>query len=202
MKLVVSRPFEFLLRTLPQYGVIGGSSDDTLRQPVPILYNLLRFSELDQGFVLLPLVAGRSVQLVRRVVWAKLHDSETGTEFYVLNTHFTDGVGRQSRSARQESSAAVISLIATFGRSAVVLAGDFNAPPGSESMQMLERVMDRATRGRPATFHGFTGVGIPVRIDHVFTSQGIRATKARVVRFNDQGKYPSDHFPVVVVLRH
>ena len=67
---------------------------------------------------------------------------------------------------------------------------------------MLERVMDRATRGRPATFHGFTGVGIPVRIDHVFTSQGIRATKARVVRFNDQGKYPSDHFPVVVVLRH
>jgi endonuclease/exonuclease/phosphatase family metal-dependent hydrolase len=54
------------------------------------------------------------------------------------------------------------------------------------------------------TFHNFTGTADPKlgRIDWIMTRGDVRAESTRVLRLDEGGQYPSDHFPVVAKLRY
>jgi endonuclease/exonuclease/phosphatase family metal-dependent hydrolase len=52
------------------------------------------------------------------------------------------------------------------------------------------------------TFHGFRGRGAKSlgKIDYILCDERWRVLAAEVVRANSDGRYPSDHFPIVADL--
>ncbi len=55
-----------------------------------------------------------------------------------------------------------------------------------------------------ATAHGFRGIertgrqinNPGAKIDYIFVSSDLICTEAEIIRDNDKGRYPSDHYPV------
>ncbi|MGH9163187.1 MAG: endonuclease/exonuclease/phosphatase family protein, partial [Vicinamibacteraceae bacterium] len=99
-------------------------------------------------------------------------------------------------------------------RAPVVVTGDFNAGednPAIETLRTLPeggaflvdtfRVRHRA-EGTVGTFNGFErGSTDGDKIDYVFAEPATEVLDARVVRTSREGRYPSDHFPVVARIR-
>lgn len=87
----------------------------------------------------------------------------------------------------------------------VVLTGDFNTTPDSDVHAVLARALQDAwttaprVDGSDATFHGFTGQA-DKRIDWIFV-RGVQLDSITSVTTRWNGRYPSDHFPLVVTLR-
>ena len=51
------------------------------------------------------------------------------------------------------------------------------------------------------TFNGFRGRKEGPRIDWILASRSLTCTSAEIDRTSENGRYPSDHFPVSAVLR-
>jgi len=89
----------------------------------------------------------------------------------------------------------------------VILMGDFNASCSSPCYRLLtgsgddeghfEDVFGGTCSG---THHGFTGKGNGRAIDWILFRGNLALIKAQVVRERFEGRYPSDHFPLVAVL--
>lgn len=92
----------------------------------------------------------------------------------------------------------------------LVLMGDFNEEPGAE----VHRVLTGPRAGlcdtwqhlgggegpESQTHHGFTGVPMGSRIDWILVSGRLKPTDAAVVKYQEDGFYPSDHFPYMAEL--
>jgi len=92
------------------------------------------------------------------------------------------------------------------------LMGDFNALPRSWAIQALKDINARynlfcgnnfntflsedSSIGR--TRHGFSGKATGKPIDYIFTSSDIRIKQIKVDHNRYKGRYPSDHFPIVM----
>jgi endonuclease/exonuclease/phosphatase family metal-dependent hydrolase len=50
------------------------------------------------------------------------------------------------------------------------------------------------------TFNGFRGTTDGGKIDYVLVDSRWRVVAAEIVRDNEEGRYPSDHFPVMADL--
>lgn len=128
--------------------------------------------------------------------------------FWVFNTHF-DHIGIE---ARQESAKLIINKITEINTNnyPVVLLGDFNLTEDSTVIQYLNSVykdskyvVQQKTNDTLGTFNGFNvQEQSSNRIDYIFVSeQLIKVKKYQVLRQLVNGKYPSDHFPVIVNLK-
>lgn len=150
--------------------------------------------------------------LPRIATWARLLDHQAGDRsLLVVNTHF-DHRGTKARTAAAQQ-------LRTFAAqhaagAAVVVLGDFNAPPDSEPYQQLTAhagdafvLVDalRAVLGQPAadagTFHAFGKQREGRRIDWILHSSALSATAAGIDRTRDGALYPSDHDAVFATLR-
>lgn len=82
----------------------------------------------------------------------------------------------------------------------VVVTGDLNVTPENKVIQLLEEanLMRLPTEGK--TFHGFKGGKTGEPIDYIFISKNIQWEEITVDRRTEEGKYPSDHYPVVATL--
>ena len=90
----------------------------------------------------------------------------------------------------------------------VILLGDFNDLPGSEVHKTLRKPLgpfgdswqlaDKAEDDSSYTHHGFTGVPAQGRIDWILVTAEFIIEDVLIVRDQIGGRYPSDHFPVVV----
>lgn len=146
----------------------------------------------------------------RIATWVALRDRRApgSAPFYVFNTHFDhEGVV-----ARRESARLLLAQRARIaGDAPSLVIGDFNSAPGSEPLQILQReLLDaRATSRTPpygpeGTFNGFhIDAPLPVqeRIDHIFHTPGFEVLKWGALTDSRQGRFPSDHLPVEVLLR-
>lgn len=139
----------------------------------------------------------------RHVTWGLFEDRATGRRFHVLNAHLP--YRPEDREARGRAAALLSGWIARLPTDApVVLTGDFNeAPDGPVHASLAGGLVDvwkaaRATAGPEATFHGFTGVA-DRRIDWIL-ARGFLPLSARTITTNREGRFPSDHFPVLAVL--
>ncbi|MDX1450671.1 MAG: endonuclease/exonuclease/phosphatase family protein, partial [Acidimicrobiia bacterium] len=143
----------------------------------------------------------------RIVTWARFHHLDTGRQIYVFNTHFTLRRGR-----RQVRSAAQINerIAALPAGSAVMVMGDFNAVAESSETWTVATgqglrdawVVAAERRGPPVTANGFgpppaDGEG---RIDWILVGGPVRARTVSTVVHSVDGRYPSDHYPVVATL--
>ena len=145
----------------------------------------------------------------RKVTWALLDSRAADKTLLVLNTHFVDG----NRPDLREKSAHVVKnwLSAKLGGKrdeiAVVITGDFNAGEGEAPHQILlgSGLRDSFLEARPkdpspGTFNGFRGMQTRERIDWILTGGPTRVFQTAKLDYNEAGKYPSDHYPIIADL--
>ena len=143
----------------------------------------------------------------RTLTHIQLRSKSTGHRLHFLNTHF-DHRGEQ---ARLESAHLVARTAQALGvKDAVLLTGDLNLRPDHPAYAALASTLkDTATEsetpatGGTITFNGFGKELEPGNtIDFIFVSHGLRSRSHAVITDVYQGRYPSDHFPVVSAIGH
>ncbi|KAG9234969.1 endonuclease/exonuclease/phosphatase family protein-like protein [Amylocarpus encephaloides] len=154
-----------------------------------------------------------SIRIVTIGIFMHIH---SGEHVLVMSTHFDD----QGAKSRQESAKLILATIKseteTHKFSTVVLAGDFNSPPGDGAYQTMtgsqSNMVDTSTLvpedqhyGNVLTFTSFGYVdNDPSRIDFIFLRKGdgvLCRTFAVLANRFDDGVYLSDHRAVVIDLQ-
>jgi endonuclease/exonuclease/phosphatase family metal-dependent hydrolase len=167
---------------------------------------------------------GWGAGLPRMVSWVKLWDRPAHRPLQHFNTHFDN----QSGEARLQSSRMLRREVEGLDAGLpVVITGDFNMTedaPGYRTLCAGERpsdsqgveghsqrrllLVDTYRAVRPwrdeyeATFMDFTGRPDGRRIDWILASGPFDVVTAKIDRFQQGGRYPSDHYPVTAVLRY
>ena len=202
-----------LIADLPRYRIFGGGRDDGKErgEASPIGYDSERLVFLGGGLFWLspsPDVPSRGWDAAhnRVATWARLEVRGTRQVVLAINTHW-DHIGVL---ARKESAAQIGRWIAANARRCehVMLFGDFNAEIDSEPLKHLRtshglrdaRAVSRSAPIGPAgTFNGFKNPPEEARaIDHFLLGAEIGVSRYLVLSQIIDGRWPSDHFPVVI----
>ena len=183
----------------------------------PVFYRRDRFEPGDTGTFWLsptPDVAGSrgwDAALPRVASWMKLRDRQSGRELLAINTHF-DHRGSQARIESSNLIVRKIDELAGTGsdRLPVILTGDFNARPseepyaaiGSHDSQTLRLIdAERATRtphqGGDSTSNAFKAIAPGVKIDYIFVRDIAAVLSHRIEDPRVDGRFVSDHQPIV-----
>jgi endonuclease/exonuclease/phosphatase family metal-dependent hydrolase len=135
--------------------------------------------------------------------WAVLRDRASGGTFLAMNTHFD----HRGAEARRESAGVLLARRARRAELPVVLTGDLNAGEGSPPLDALRAggLRDTFRDAHPdaaevGTFNGFRGETGGAKIDYVLVDDGWSTVAAEIVRDHEDGRWPSDHFPVSATL--
>ena len=195
------------------YAYVGGGRDDgrDAGEHSAILYNKKRLKVVDKGdfwFSETPGVPGKGWDATccnRICSWAQFRDRKSGKEFFVFNSHYD----HQGKMARRNSSLLLLAKIDSIaGKSTVFATGDFNAVPDSEPIQIIYRsgllkdsylITKRPPYGTTGTFNSFKpDTPMIDRIDYIWVTPDVTVEKYGVLNDMHDGRFPSDHFPVVI----
>ncbi len=211
---------DYLAAQLNGYDVLGVGRDDgkDKGEMTALYFKRDRFERLDSGHFWLsetPDVPGSKnwdAALTRMVTWVKLRDKRNlkAKPLMYFNTHF-DHRGEQ---ARVESARLIRRRIAEAAQTCrVIVTGDFNAGEENEAYRAFfsgadapvfdaYRAIHSTRTNDEGTFSSFkvTETKGP-RIDWIGASREWQAVSAAIDRTARDGRTPSDHFPVVAVLR-
>jgi len=201
---------------LPDYEYIGVGREDGKQKGefAAIFYNKNKYKLLRKGTFWLSQTpdkpsTGWDAALPRVCTWGQFNDKTSGLSFYLFNVHF-DHKGEQ---ARQQSAKLVLSKIKEIaGASPVIFTGDFNFGQQNENYTLLnssgllkDAYQLADIRFAPnGTFNSFDiNRKSDERIDHIFLSSGFDVPRYGILTetYND-GKYPSDHFPVLLEVKY
>ena len=212
---------EYLDSVLPDYrwlgidrGLNGGEG---LSEYTPIFYRHAELTPIESGNFWLsetpdapPAVTiwrGRRRRPGRIVTWARFHHRTSGRQIYVYNTHLTIRQGETQLNSVRLIASRVAALPAG---TPVVVTGDFNAPAEDSDTWRTATAHELADawilaterRGPAFTLSSFGpprdwGVG---RIDWILVGGPVDVQFVETVVYNDEGRYPSDHYPVVARL--
>lgn len=203
---------EYIVQKLAGYAWFGLSRrGNTVDEHMGVFYKKDRLKAVETGDFWLsetPEKVGSqswATTLPRMVTWARFEDLKTGRRFWYFNTHFPHR--REDDAARVMCAKVIAGRIALLDPAAdIVLTGDFNAPAGGTAYQVLAKDMKDAwqtakeRKGSEGTFHGFKGKPGAARIDWILFRGAFTASYAEAVMDHVEGRYPSDHFPVLAVL--
>ena len=212
MQEVLKFQLDELLEEMPLYSKIGVGRDDgkTAGEYSPILFSKDRFT-LDTTetfwFSETPNVPGSKSwgnNITRICTWVKLFDKTTGKRFYLLNVH----LDHQSVPSRIKSAGALVKKIKSFKEKLpVILTGDFNTGEQEETIKIIKQsgLIDsyrilHAKSNNEGTFNEFKGIDTGDKIDYIFTSKDFNCSDSQIIKKNENGKYPSDHFPVTAII--
>jgi endonuclease/exonuclease/phosphatase family metal-dependent hydrolase len=203
-----------LAAALPRYRLSGEGRDGEGRgEASPLAFDTRRFDLVDGGTFWLSATPevpsmGWDAAYKRVATWARLRARGTKHVLLAVNTHW-DNVGAV---ARRESARQIGGWIETHRRPCerVVVLGDFNSEIGSEPLANLRAtstlrdaraVSKTAPFGPAVTFNGFRNPPEgAAAIDHVLPGEGIDVERYLVLSQLIDGRWPSDHFPVIVDL--
>ncbi len=211
---------EELSNAFPQYGKVGeGSMGGSKGQYSAILFLEERFKLTDSGSFWLsetPAEPSKSWGSAhhRICTWVELVDKESQQTIYIYNTHMDDG----SRKARENGARMIMDHIQKKAESSpFVFMGDFNAPEDSEALKIIKgnseagqnlgiQMVDSfrvlyPDRKKVGTYNGFTGQSDGSKIDYIMVKPSMKVIEASILQTNQNGRYPSDHFPVTAHLR-
>lgn len=202
---------QYIVEKLPDYEWFGvsrrGNRED---EHMGVFYRKDRLKLIDSGNFWLsetPEAPGSmswNASLPRMVTWG-LFETASGRRFYFYNTHFAHR--REDGEARLNSARLIAERTGKLPRGVpFVMTGDFNAPAGGEVYKVFAGALTDAWTSAPrrtgpeGTFNGFKGMTTGPRIDWIFYRGALKASEAETVTRNQDGRYPSDHFPVLTVL--
>lgn len=200
---------------LPRYREVGvGRSDGkTAGEYAAILVDTTRLTIIGEGtfwFSDTPEVPGSmhwGNRITRISSWARLVDRATGDTIRHYNVHWD----HESQPSRERSAALLLERMRAAGGDRLILTGDFNADEANPAFQAL--LADRSVPLRDTfrtlhpdaavvgTFNGFRGDLGGGKIDAVLVGPGWEVLQAGIDRRWVGGLWPSDHFPVVAVVR-
>ncbi len=137
----------------------------------------------------------------------------------VYNTHF-DHVSSFARNISADIILRYIHNITKKEPLPTIIMGDLNAKPSAKAIkkftqgtvyegQVFKNVFDcvdpATLGGYMNTHHGFRGTKADSQrkqpIDYIFVSPDFDVVSAKILRDTVNGKYPSDHYPVIAVLK-
>ena len=147
----------------------------------------------------------------RMCVWARFKDKRNGGEFFHFNMHYD----HKSKQSMENSSRLMLKKLEEIaGDRPAFFTGDYNSYDGSKAYLILAEsgkltdshtIADRTENTDIASWNEYK----PIRhtekmenLDHLFVTPGIKVMSWRLVTTSYDGKYPSDHFPIVVKLRN
>ncbi len=196
-----------LVARLPKYawfgeGRRGGEADEHMG----VFYRRDHFRVLDSGNFWLsdtPEVPGSRTWgnlYPRLVTWARFERVADGATFTLYNTHLP--YRDEDEPARKRAAGLIHARLKILpGNENVILTGDFNTTPDNAVHTTLTATLadawiaSRKRSGPEGTFHAFTGRP-ERRIDWILF-RGPKILRAKTVTTHRDGRYPSDHFPVV-----
>lgn len=153
-----------------------------------------------------PASVGWDAALPRIVTWGRLRDRRTGRVFYHFNTHFD----HEGDTARLESAELLARRIGDRDDPLpALITGDFNFTPDdppypalAESLKDAVRASDLHVGPEGTSPPGFEVTAEPIpRIDYVWTTPDVRVLRTTTLSTHIQGAYPSDHLPVMAVVK-
>lgn len=203
---------DYLAEKLENYRWIGIDRDATgkgectailYRSDVlaPVAYGNFWLSETPE----VPASKSWDSSLTRMATWVHFYDMTTKTFFYFFNTHL-DHRGAEARLEGVKLIAARMKEV----QGPVVLTGDFNATAEksapyaalSEAGYTDAWLAAEHRAGSTVTFGSFKAPNpeSEERIDWIFFGGGVRVKRCETVNDNQDGRYPSDHYPVFAEL--
>ncbi|MGN6222219.1 endonuclease/exonuclease/phosphatase family protein [Pseudoxanthomonas sp.] len=205
---------DYIVRHLPQYAWFGvgrrGDAEGAGDEHMGVFYLRDELKVIESGDFWLsdtPDVAGSITWgnlYPRMVTWALFERIADGRRFYFFNTHLP--YRDQDEPIRERGAALLLQRLSALPANVpVVVTGDFNTGPDSgvharltgDLIDAWERSRQRS--GQEATFHAFSGKA-DRRIDWILV-RGFDVGPVATVTDQQNGRYPSDHFPVVAELR-
>lgn len=207
---------DYLQQQLPGYTWVGRGreKEGDGGEHTPIFYRTERFVLQDSGtfwFSDTPDTPGSvsyGNSTPRICAWARLRDTRSGSALLVYNLHL-DHLSLRSRNASSVQLRRHID--AQPGSLPAVITGDFNAREVTWCMRNLttysphtptRHFIDTYRAKHPyvmlrcGTINWFTDSRSGPRIDYILTSPTIQISNARIVHTHNNGRAPSDHYPV------
>jgi len=200
---------------LPQYARYGRGRDDGINkgEHSAIFYKKNEFTLLSKGDFWLsetpdkPSLGWDATCCNRICSWVQLQHKKSGKKFFFFNVHYD----HQGVVARKESSKLILKKIKEIaGKSPVIFTGDFN---GSTSTEWYQTVANSGTvkdtynevkfpYANNASFNAFGKARQSNDIiDHIFVTDQFKVIRWGLLTDTYHGKFPSDHFPVMVELK-
>ena len=207
---------EYLRKNFPEYSYYGRSRlvDPKEGEACSVMFRKERFEPIEQETFWLsetpeePGSKSWDSSLPRIANMISLRDEKAGGKKLVLiNTHFD----HRGKVAREEAAKIIRGRVTGFPKGTrVVITGDLNSGEGSKPYQSLVggNVIDTFRKIHPecskeeSTFTAWTGQLIGNRIDWVLCNSNFRVLSAEINRTNENGRYPSDHYPVTATLNY
>jgi len=211
---------EDLDEMLPEFNWVGVGRDagDDRGEFCAIYYRTERFDLIEDGTFWLsenpdmPGSQGWDAALPRIVTWARLFDNKNDRPFIVFNTHFD----HRGEEARRQSSKLILEKIGELaGDDPVIVMGDLNAVEEQDPYKILAEA-DRGPfeielfdgfyhskhghHGPTSTWNAFERIFPDRRIDYIFTDSNFSVIQHGILADIRDGRYPSDHLPVVADL--
>lgn len=209
---------DFLKQQMPGYSYFGRSRMNTPNEHCGIFFRTARFTQLAGGHFWLsespdvPESKSWDSSLPRMATWVLLHDklNADSPAILFLNTHFD----HRGSIAREKSAQLIASKLQHLSRladaSSVIVTGDFNTPEDSlpyrslvkDNPQLADtyRTVQPEKSTNEGTFGGFTGRTDGSRIDWILSSLDLQVESAQIDRTSEDGRFPSDHYPVTAVV--
>ena len=207
-------------RALGQYKVIWTGRDDGRQagEACPIFYRRDRFTLTNSGtfwFSNMPWKPGSmhwGNTYTRICTWARLNETATGNNFYVYNLH----LDHASQSSREHSVQLLLKeLVNRKHPDSAVVMGDFNMEIDNPAMAPLQRIGAKLVNEpmvdvwgylhpeQPSvtTYQAFGANPDGPCLDHIFVEETTEIIEAAIDTRSFDGRYPSDHFPVIATVR-
>lgn len=207
---LLDHQYEYLKAKLPEYSSIGVGRDDGVKggEYNPLFYNKKRFELVKSGTFWLsatPEVVSRGWDGAcnRLATWAVLKDRKSGRQVFAMNTHL-DHVGKEARSQGVKLLLERAKLYS--GGRPIFITGDFNSTPESDVVAQIKgsgikdsREISPVVYGPDWSYHNWEGYDYKEKslIDYIFTDGQLATKSYGVVAETHDGKYLTDHCPVI-----
>lgn len=145
----------------------------------------------------------------RLCTWANLLHLESNQNFICVDTHL-DHVKTETR---QNQMRVMMNEIKKLNSKnfPVIFMGDFNESPFGEARKIMLNELDLIDpweikgHQEETTYHKFRGSLAEheggARIDWIMFSQNFQIESIEIDKYQEQGRYPSDHFPVKAIIK-
>jgi len=205
---------EYLVETLPEYQWVGmGREADGGHEMTAVLYRKDTLSPVETANFWLsetPDVPGSiswDSGYVRMATQVKFMHRESRKQFHFINTHL-DSRGEQ---ARLEGAKLIAKRLESIPSNVpTIITGDFNALAEDSQVWNVFKgagfsdtwVTAKERVGPPITMGRFRAPkkDTVARIDWVLVGGPIRSERCETSLYNEDGRYPSDHYPIVARL--
>ena len=139
----------------------------------------------------------------RLMTYVELQLKNTATAFTVVSTHL-DHIRQETRVSQATVLSKQLDRIRDLNRK-LILMGDFNDAPESPVRSALPPLQDAWKifhTHEETSHHGFKGeMQTGERIDWIMVNEGVEILSCEMDKTVKDGKYPSDHFPVICKIK-